>query len=345
MSQATQSATVKAESNPFLHDQRKRRIVGDVLSHLLLVVLAVIWIIPIAWVVMESFNANPGPYNPSFFPEEYTLDNYIQLFTDTHILNFPKMFMHTFIIAVISCLINVFFVLCVAFSMSRLRFRFRKSFMNVVLVLGMFPNIMSVVVIYFILKSLGLTQGIGVTVALILVYSAGAGAGFYVMKGYMDTIPMSLDEAAALDGCTRWQTFRLIILPVCKPMLVYQALTAFLGPWLDFVMAKAICRTQDNYTVALGLYQMLSREYLNSWFARFAAAAVIIALPIAILTMVMQRFYQEAMSGAVKGCAGTSDHTSARRAEAGTRSRPPRRTRGNGRSPGPVPSLSCKEFR
>ncbi|QAY32006.1 ABC transporter permease subunit [Bifidobacterium pullorum subsp. gallinarum] len=301
MSQATQSATVKAESNPFLHDQRKRRIVGDVLSHLLLVVLAVIWIIPIAWVVMESFNANPGPYNPSFFPEEYTLDNYIQLFTDTHILNFPKMFMHTFIIAVISCLINVFFVLCVAFSMSRLRFRFRKSFMNVVLVLGMFPNIMSVVVIYFILKSLGLTQGIGVTVALILVYSAGAGAGFYVMKGYMDTIPMSLDEAAALDGCTRWQTFRLIILPVCKPMLVYQALTAFLGPWLDFVMAKAICRTQDNYTVALGLYQMLSREYVNSWFARFAAAAVIIAIPIAILTIVMQRYYQEAMSGAVKG--------------------------------------------
>ena len=104
-----------------------------------------------------------------------------------------------------------------------------------------------------------------------------------------------------LDGCTRWQVFRLIILPVCKPMLVYQALTAFLGPWLDFVMAKAICRTQDNYTVALGLYQMLSREYLNSWFARFAAAAVIIAIPIAILTIVMQRYYQEAMSGAVKG--------------------------------------------
>ena len=133
---------------------------------------------------------------------------------------------------------------------------------------------------------------IGVTIALILVYSAGAGAGFYVMKGYMDTIPMSLDEAAMLDGCTRWQVFRLIILPVCKPMLGYQALTAFLGPWLDFVMAKAICRTQDNYTVALGLYQMLSREYLNSWFARFAAAAVI---------SVMQRYYQEAMSGAVKG--------------------------------------------
>ncbi len=297
----TDIATPKSVSNPFWHDQRKHRIVGDVLSHLLLAVLAVIWVIPIVWVVLESFNKNPGPYNETFFPTEYTLENYTKLFTDTHILNFPRMFMHTLVISIVVCLISVFFVLCVAFCMSRMRFRFRKSFMNIVLVLGMFPGIMSVVVIYFILKSLGLTQGVGVTVALILVYSAGAGAGFYVMKGYMDTIPMSLDEAAYLDGCTRWQVFTKIIIPVCKPMLVYQALTSFLGPWLDFVMAKAIARTQDNYTVALGLYQMLSREYLNDWFARFAAAAVIISVPIAILFIVMQRFYQESMSGAVKG--------------------------------------------
>ena len=295
------AAVAKARSNPFFHDQRKRRIVGDVLSHALLILLSVIWILPIVWVVLESFNKNSGPYNETFFPTEYTLDNYVQLFTDKHVLDFPRMFMHTLIIAIVVCLINVFFVLCVAFCMSRLRFRFRKTFMNVVLILGMFPGIMSVVVIYFILKSLGLTQGWGVTLALILVYSAGAGAGFYVMKGYMDTIPMELDEAAYLDGCTRWQVFTKITIPICKPMLVYQALTAFLGPWLDFVMAKAICRTQENYTVALGLYQMLSREYLNDWFAKFAAAAVIISIPIAILFIVMQRYYQEAMSGAVKG--------------------------------------------
>ena len=297
----TDAVAVKAQSNPFFHDQRKRRIVGDVLSHALLILLSVIWILPIVWVVLESFNKNAGPYNETFFPTEYTLDNYVQLFTDKHVLDFPRMFLHTLIIAIVVCLINVFFVLCVAFCMSRLRFRFRKTFMNVVLILGMFPGIMSVVVIYFILKSLGLTQGWGVTLALILVYSAGAGAGFYVMKGYMDTIPMELDEAAYLDGCTRWQVFTKITIPICKPMLVYQALTAFLGPWLDFVMAKAICRTQENYTVALGLYQMLSREYLNDWFAKFAAAAVIISIPIAILFIVMQRYYQEAMSGAVKG--------------------------------------------
>lgn len=295
------AVVVRPQSNPFLHDQRKRRIVGDVLSHALLILLSVIWILPIVWVVLESFNKNAGPYNETFFPTEYTFDNYVQLFTDKHVLDFPRMFLHTLIIAIVVCLINVFFVLCVAFCMSRLRFRFRKTFMNVVLILGMFPGIMSVVVIYFILKSLGLTQGWGVTVALILVYSAGAGAGFYVMKGYMDTIPMELDEAAYLDGCTRWQVFTKITIPICKPMLVYQALTAFLGPWLDFVMAKAICRTQENYTVALGLYQMLSREYLNDWFAKFAAAAVIISIPIVILFIVVQRYYQEAMSGAVKG--------------------------------------------
>ncbi|PKD15709.1 Maltose transport system permease protein malG [Bifidobacterium longum] len=295
------AVVVRPQSNPFLHDQRKRRIVGDVLSHALLILLSVIWILPIVWVVLESFNKSAGPYNETFFPTEYTFDNYVQLFTDKHVLDFPRMFLHTLIIAIVVCLINVFFVLCVAFCMSRLRFRFRKTFMNVVLILGMFPGIMSVVVIYFILKSLGLTQGWGVTVALILVYSAGAGAGFYVMKGYMDTIPMELDEAAYLDGCTRWQVFTKITIPICKPMLVYQALTAFLGPWLDFVMAKAICRTQENYTVALGLYQMLSREYLNDWFAKFAAAAVIISIPIVILFIVMQRYYQEAMSGAVKG--------------------------------------------
>ncbi|WP_240680340.1 sugar ABC transporter permease [Alloscardovia theropitheci] len=286
---------------PFWHNQRARRILGDVLSYVLLGVLAIIWIIPIVWVFLESFNKNTGPYNETFFPTEYTFDNYVKLFTDTHILNFPSMFMRTLVISIIVCIISTFFVLCVAFCMSRLRFRFRKSFMNIVLVLGMFPGIMSVVVIYFILKSLGLTQGIGVTIALILVYSAGAGAGFYVMKGYMDTIPLSLDEAAYLDGCTRWQVFTKIIIPICKPMLVFQALTSFLGPWLDFVMARAIARTQDNYTVALGLYQMLTREYLNDWFARFAAAAVIISIPIAVLFIVMQRFYQESMSGAVKG--------------------------------------------
>ena len=294
-------SSTKVESHGFLHDQKIRRVTGDIFAHLFLAILAVIWLVPIVWVFAESFNKNTAPYTSSFFPKEWTLDNYKVLFTDRNVLDFPKMFMTTFIIACFTCAISLIFVLSVAYCMSRMRFRVRKTFMNVVLILGMFPGIMAVTAIYFILKALGLSSGAMTTVALILVYSAGSGAGFYVMKGYMDTIPTSLDEAALLDGCTRFQVFYKIIIPICKPMIVYQAIIGFLTPWLDFVMAKVICRTQSNYTVALGLWLMLQKEYIQNWYARFAAAAVVISIPIAILFIVMQRFYQESMSGSVKG--------------------------------------------
>lgn len=284
-----------------MHDQRRRRILGDVLGYVFLGVMAIIWLLPIVWVFLESFNQNTAPYQSTFFPRKFTVNNYVQLFAERDVLDFPKMFLNTFVVAVFTCLISLFFVLSVAFCMSRLRFHGRKAFMNIALILGMFPSVMSVVAIYFILKAFGLTQGNMVLIALTLVYSAGSGAGFYVMKGYMDTIPRSLDEAAYLDGCTRWQVFTKITIPICKPMIVYQTITGFLGPWLDFVMAKAIARTQDNYTVALGLWQMLQKEYINQWYARFAAGAVCVSIPIAILFIVMQRFYQESMSGATKG--------------------------------------------
>lgn len=298
MSKHTQA---KPESQGLMHDQRKRRIVADVATYVLLGVLAVIWLFPIVWILLESFNKNPAPYQNTFFPTEYSFDNYVGLFTERNVLDFPHMFMNTFIIAIFVCLISVFFVLSVAYCMSRMRFRGRRMFMNFVLVIGMFPGIMSVVAIYFILKAMGLTSDGMTTLALILVYSAGTGAGFYVMKGYMDTIPNSLDEAAMLDGCTRWQVFTKIIIPISRPMIVYQAIVGFLTPWLDFVMAKVIARTQDNYTASLGLWLMLDKEYINHWFGRFAAASVIISVPIAILFIVMQRFYQESMAGSVKG--------------------------------------------
>ena len=291
-----------AQPGGFAGGMRFRRIVGDVASHAFLGILAVAWLVPIVWVLMESFNANTAPYQTTFFPESYTLSNYTKLFTETDTMDFGAMFARTLIIAIFVCVISVFFVLSVSYCMSRLRFRMRRPFMNVALILGMFPGIMSVVAIYFILKAMGLTGSTTTTViALIIVYSAGSGATFYVMKGFMDTIPFSLDEAAILDGCTRWQVFTRVILPITKPMIVYQAIIGFLVPWLDFVLAKAICRTQENYTVSLGLWQMLQREYISTWFARFAAGAVCVSIPIAVLFIVMQRFYTTSMSGAVKG--------------------------------------------
>jgi len=281
---------------------RARKVVGNTLSHTVLTILSIIWVIPLLWILMESFNTVQSPSLQTFFPTNYTLQNYVQLWTNRKVMDFPGMFGRTFIIAVFVCLISTFLVLSVAFAMSRLRFGFRRVYLNLALIIGMFPSIMAVVAIYFILKAMGLTQSnTSLVIALIIVYSAGAGAGFYVTKGYMDTIPMSLDEAAYLDGCTRWQVFIKIILPICRPMIVYQAITAFLAPWLDFILVSAVSGV-SGFTVSQGLYTMATGiDYQNMWFAKFAAGAVCVSVPIAVLFIVMQRFYTESLGGAVKG--------------------------------------------
>ena len=278
------------------------KFITNSLVHILLAVLAIIWLFPIFWVIMTSFRAESGSYVSTFFPEGYTLDNYIKLFTDTTVLNFPQMFMNTLIIAIFSCLISSFMVLSVSYCMSRLRFKFRKPFMNLAMILTLFPGFMSMVAVYYILKAIGLSEGSMIRVALILVYSGGAGLGFYVAKGFFDTIPKALDEAAFLDGATKWQVFTKITMPLSKPIIVYTVLTSFMAPWTDFVFAKVICRAEAQYyTVAIGLWKMLEKDYINGWYTSFAAGAVLISIPIAIVFLTTQKFYADGMSGAVKG--------------------------------------------
>ena len=207
----------------------KKRTV-NILVHVLLAVLAVIWVFPIAWVVMISFRSEKGSYTSSFLPKSFTLDNYKKLFTDTTILNFPKMFMNTLIIAIIVCIISTLFVLAVSYCMSRLRFKMRKKYMNIAMILGLFPGFMSMIAVYYILKAVGLSEGSMIRVALIMVYSAGSGLGFYIAKGFFDTIPKALDEAAFLDGATKFQVFTKVTIPLSKPIIVYTVLTSFLGP-------------------------------------------------------------------------------------------------------------------
>lgn len=285
-----------------MHSAKKKRMINNVIVHVSLAVLAAIWVFPIVWVILTSFRAEKGSYVSTFFPKEFTLDNYIRLFTDTSILNFPKMFMNTLIIAVFFCILATFYTLAVSYCLSRLKFKLRKPYMNMAMILGLFPGFMSMIAVYFILKAIGLTEGSLIRVALILCYSGGAGLGFQIAKGFFDTIPYAVDEAAILDGCTRWQVFKKITLPLSKPIIVYTVLTAFMAPWLDFIFAKVICRANsDQYTVALGLWKMLEKEYIDSWYTSFAAGAVLISIPIAILFLIMQRYYVDGVSGAVKG--------------------------------------------
>ncbi len=281
---------------------KTKRFVNNTIVHVSLAILAFIWVFPIIWVVLTSFRAEKGSYVSTFLPQSYTLDNYIKLFTDTSILNFPKMFMNTLIIAIFSCLIATFYTLAVSYCLSRLKFKLRKPYMNMAMILGLFPGFMSMVAVYFILKAAGLTEGNLIRVALILCYSGGAGLGFQIAKGFFDTIPYAVDEAAILDGCTKWQVFTKVTLPLSKPIIVYTVLTAFMAPWLDFIFAKVICRANsDQYTIAIGLWKMLEKEYIDSWYTSFAAGAVLISIPIAILFLCMQKYYVDGVSGAVKG--------------------------------------------
>ena len=252
---------------------------------------------------MISFRGESGQYISTLIPKTFTLNNYKKLFTDTQILNFPQMFINTLIISIFSCAISTFFVLSVSYCMSRMRFKMRKPMMNIALVLGMFPGFMSMIAVYYILKSVGLSGGCddSCSISACIFWRCGLRL-LYCKKAFFDTIPKSIDEAAYLDGATRFQVFTKITIPLSKPIIVYTILQAFMAPWLDFIFAKVICRANAKYyTVSIGLWNMLEKEYVNSWFNCFAAGAVLISIPIVILFMSMQKCYQEGVSGAVKG--------------------------------------------
>lgn len=277
-----------------------KRIITNVAGHIFLTILSVIWILPIAWLVIISFRKEPGQFTNYVIPKGFTLNNYTRLFTETSLFNFPRWFMNTLFVAIISAAVSTILVLATSYAFSRLRFRLRKPMMNIILVLGMFPGFMAMIAVYHILKAMGLQQSLW---ALILVYSGGAAMGYYISKGFFDTIPKAIDESAMLDGASKSQIFWKITLPLSKPIIVYTILTSFIAPWVDFIFVSVIMRDNyKNYTVALGLYQMLARENIYQYFTRFAAGAVLIAIPITILFIYMQKYYVEGVTGgSVKG--------------------------------------------
>ncbi|CAM2999774.1 sugar ABC transporter permease [Paenibacillus sediminis] len=267
-------------------------------SYLLLIIISICCLYPALWVVLASFRPGKSLYSKTLIPEVFTLDHYRELFTSKSIL-FGQWYMNTLKISVLSTIIGTILVLLTSYAVSRFRFRGRKTALSTILVLGMFPGFMSMIAVYILLKEMHLLD---THLALIIVYAAGAPlGGTFIMKGYLDTIPRSLDEAAKIDGASNLMIFSRIILPLSRPMLTYIALTQFVGPWVDFIFAKLVLRTKPNWTVAVGLYDMVSSNQ-NSNFTVFAAAAVLIALPIGILFMFLQRMLVDGMTaGASKG--------------------------------------------
>jgi len=279
---------------------RLSRLISDIVIYVILGVLGIIWVSPLLWLFLHSFRAEGGVTVPYVFPKEYTLDNYKVLFTNTDVFDYPRWFLNTFVVAVFACIISTLSVLMVSYAFSRLRFKSRKMFINIGMVLGMFPGFMTMIALYYLLKAMNLAQTLP---ALVICYSSGAGLGFAISKGFFDTIPRALDEAATIDGATRNQIFWQIILPISKPILVYTVLTSFIGPWCDFILVKIIMGdNRDNYTVALGLQKMTDKEYKQTYFKQFLAGSVIVAIPITVLFLKMQNYYVEGVTaGGVKG--------------------------------------------
>jgi arabinogalactan oligomer / maltooligosaccharide transport system permease protein len=285
-----------------IKSQKKRELVSNIVVYTILSIMAVVWLVPIFWLFLQSFRAEAGTVYPNFFPMNYTFDNYYNLLfpSSGSPVNFVRSFGNTFFVALVTCAVSTILVLLTSYAFSRLRFKARKSMMKTVLILGMFPGFMSMIAVYYILKSIGATEKL---IGLILVYCGGAPMGYYISKGFFDTISKSIDEAAEIDGANKAQIFWHITLPLSKPIVIYTALTSFIGPWGDYIFASIILRDNyKNYTVARLLYWMLEQEQISAYFTQFCAGAIIIAIPATILFVWMQKYYVSGITGgSVKG--------------------------------------------
>lgn len=280
---------------------KAKQIIKDILRHVVLTIMAVFWLIPIVWLIVTSFSGYSGRDTTHFFPQTWSLQNYIKLFRPTTVANFPMWFLNTLKIAVACCIVSTLFALMVAYATSFFRFKARKPLMNIAVILNLFPGVLSMISVYFILKAVGLTN---THLGLTLVYCASSGLGYLIAKGFFDTVPRALCEAAKLDGASQARTFFTIILPISKPIIVYTVINSFLIPFMDFVFAKMILNSgiSDMWTVSIGLYNMLDKSLINTYFSQFCAGGVVVSIPISILFVIMQKFYVEGITGgAVKG--------------------------------------------
>ena len=278
---------------------RASRRISNGIIYALLVVITIVWLFPFFGIVCESFKTETKMQTPYLFPKEFGFDNYVRLFKET---DFMKWFMNTAIMGVATAVFQTIFILSMSYVLSRLRFKGRKPLMNFMLILGMFPSFLTMILIYKVFADVGLTENMA-PLGLIIVYFASSAMGYYVSKGFFDTLPKSLDEAARVDGATRFQVFYKVIMPLSKPIEIYTILMGFMAPWGDFVLASYIVHNNSSgMNVAVGMYNWLSKTNLNTHYTMFCAAGVIVAIPVVTVFLLLQKYYVEGVTGgAVKG--------------------------------------------
>lgn len=278
---------------------RASRRLSNTIIYIILIAITIIWLFPFVGIVLESFKTETNMQTPYLFPKEFGFDHYVRLFNET---DFLKWFVNTGIMGVATAFLQTIFILSMSYVLSRLRFKGRKGLMNFMLILGMFPGFLTMILIYKVFYDFGLTENMA-PLGLIIVYFASSGMGYYVSKGFFDTIPKSLDEAARVDGATRFQVFYKVIMPLSKPIVIYTILMGFMAPWGDFMMASYLIHENSaGMNVAVGMYEWLSRTNMNTHYTMFCAAGVIVAIPVVTVFLLLQKYYVEGVTGgAVKG--------------------------------------------
>lgn len=278
---------------------RKRKI-GNALIYVILIIMSIIWLFPFVGLVLQSFRGEYGGMVDYLVPKQFSLTNYRFLFGDES--KFMRWYSNTLIIALAVSVLQTAIIICVSYALSRMRFKGRRALMNIWLVLGMFPGFLTMICLYFLLKQMGLTEA-GAVPGLILISFASSGMGYYVCKGYFDTIPKSLDEAAIIDGATRAQILTKMIIPLSKPIIIYTALVAFMAPWCDYIFASYVAFGYENgYNVAVAMTRWVWTNDYQGYFTRFCAGGILVAIPVTILFMCLQKYYVEGVTGgAVKG--------------------------------------------
>lgn len=275
---------------------RIKEIIYTVLIYAELIFMSVVVLFPVVWIVGSSFNEGSSLAGATPIPANPTIVHYIELFEKT---NFAQWYLNTLKIAVINMFLSVFLSTTMGYIFARFRFKGKKPALVSILVLQMFPTFMGMTALYILFLTFNLLDNHW---ALILCYSAGQiPYNTWLIKGYMNSIPKDLDESAMLDGATKGQIFFKIMLPLIQPIVSFVAVTTFMTPWMDFIFPRLIISSNEKLTLAVGLYDMISGQSQNN-FTMFAAGCVLVAVPITIVYISMQKFLIEGMTaGASKG--------------------------------------------
>ena len=269
---------------------RFKKYIISTFLHLELILVSLIVLIPIFWIVISSFNASSGLASATLIPEKLTVNNYVKLFTET---KYVMWFGNTLKIAIVNSAVSVMIVMLTAWVMSRFNFKGKKTGLMTLLILSMFPSFLSMTAIYVLFLTFGLLNK---PIALVLIYSVGAiPYNVWLVKGYLDGVSKSLDEAAYIDGCTRLKAFFKVTLPLSMPIVTYVAVTQFMAPWMDYILPNLLLSKDQNRTLAVGLYALIS-EQESTGFTMFAAGAVLVAVPISIVYIIFQKYIVQGIS-------------------------------------------------